>query len=305
MTKSDLLLTSGLFDQLQQLIEEPYRNLIPEKSFCLARQNPVLIDVSPAKTLSITTTGNICSQNCAHCNGHYLKGMRNLSELNSEKLSACSSILISGGSDSMGAVNIAEHMQTILDFPADKILNIHPGFQPAENILPLKQRNALISFDLPGCREVIKDVYRLPYSPQDYQMLFKSYRDHFKTVPHITVGLNYGKDSGECQTVDFLAKENVEEAVFIIFRPTPGTDMEKCCVPEISHVMRVLKYAMEKLHGKITLGCMRPAGKYRQQLDILAWLNGVEKIVHPDHSLTGILQECSVKITEVKNCCAI
>jgi len=306
MTKSDLHFSSSeIFEKLQLLIDEPNKNLVPEKSVFFSRTSCSLQCVSPARTLSISTTGALCKQNCAHCNGHYLKGMQNLSQVDWQRLSSYSSILISGGGDSRGAVSIFEHIPRILDIPEDKILNVHPGFQPVENLIPLKQRKTVISFDLPGCEEVIKEIYRLPYSPEDYQKLFKDYRYQFKTVPHVTIGLNNGKDSGEFDTIDFLAEENVEETVFIVFRPTPGTEMSDCCPPEISHVIRILKYAMNKLQGKITLGCMRPAGNYRRQLDALAWLNGVEKIVHPDHSLTGILRAGSVKIDEIKNCCAI
>lgn len=294
-----------LFDQLSALIEEPNRHLMPAKEGFTGRKSFVLKKVRPAETLSLSTTGTSCQQNCAHCNGHYLRGMQSLPSLSSEKLSAYSSILVSGGSNLEGAVNIAEHFDSIMQLPKDKTLNVHPGFQPAANFLPLKERNPVISFDLPGNSNVIREVYRLPYEPGDYQRLFKDYRAHFKTVPHITIGLNRGEYSGERETIDFLAGEKVEEVVFIVFRPTPGTEMADCPTPSLSHIVDILSYAGSQISGEITLGCMRPAGPLRRQTDILAWLTGVEKIVHPDHLFASILEANFVKIIETKNCCAI
>ncbi|MBC2723618.1 MAG: radical SAM protein, partial [Desulfosporosinus sp.] len=55
----------------------------------------------PTKTESVSLTGTACSLNCAHCGGHYLKGMTDIEglELTSQLTHelSFSSALISGG----------------------------------------------------------------------------------------------------------------------------------------------------------------------------------------------------------------
>lgn len=57
----------------------------------------------PNKTLAVTTTGNDCSLKCAHCNGHYLKNMTDINEIDEKiKHRNIDSFLISGGALLMG-----------------------------------------------------------------------------------------------------------------------------------------------------------------------------------------------------------
>ncbi|EKD83708.1 MAG: hypothetical protein ACD_39C00506G0001, partial [uncultured bacterium] len=174
-----------------------------------------------------------------------------------------------------------------------------------EPLLPLKKRKPVVSFDLPGNDAVIRDVFKLPYSAIDFQNLFTSYSKHFDTVPHICIGLNRGGNSGEEHSLDFLSGLPLKQAVFIIFRPTPGTEFAAASPPEAERVVELIKYAGAKLTCELLLGCMRPAGQYRSQIDILAWMHGIRKIVQPDHGLLNALKHHGVKINEYSNCCAL
>ena len=293
-----------LYAELLSALPAQLRDLAP----ALSRFNETssyLDRIRPAKTLSVSLTDHECQQKCAHCSAHYLKGMQMLSRLKPDSFSEYDAVLISGGSSKAGAVPIAEHINEILKLPESLQINLHPGFQPVEPLLPLTGRKPIVSFDLPGSDTVIKDVFKLPYSTKDFQELFVSYSQHFVTVPHICIGLNRGKNSGEESTIDFLAELQLKQAVFIIFRPTPGTEFADESPPEPARVIEVLKYARMKLNCELLLGCMRPAGKYRSQIDILAWLHGIRKIVQPDHGLLTTLKSHGIKINEYANCCAL
>ncbi|MBU1108223.1 MAG: hypothetical protein KKB51_16240 [Candidatus Riflebacteria bacterium] len=294
-----------LYSELISAIPLDQQILAPEYATFLERKNLFLDRISPSKTLSVSVTDHECQQKCAHCNGHYLNGMQSFTTIEKEKLRYYDAILISGGSTQAGSVPISKHFDAIMALPESLRINLHPGFQPVENLLPLKQRNPIISFDLPGSDTVIKDVFKLPYSSKDFRELFVSYSKHFETVPHICIGLNRGQNSDEESTIDFLAGLPLKQAVFIIFRPTPGTEFADAQPPESARVVDLLKYAKAKLNCELLLGCMRPAGKYRSQIDILAWLHGVNKIVQPDHTLLKILKTHGIKINDYSNCCAL
>jgi len=296
---------SNLYDELISALSPQVRNLVPESSEFAVTQNCYLDRVCPAKTLSVSLTDRACEQNCAHCNGHYLKGMQMLSKLSGLTLSEYEAVLISGGSNKDGSVPVSEHIDTILELPEHLQINLHPGYQPVEPLLPLKKRNPVVSLDLPGSDEVIKNIFKLPYGAEDYRKLFISYARHFDTIPHICIGIAADSKSGEESTLDFLAGQHLKQAVFIIFRPTPGTELAEASAPELSRVCEVFRYARNSLRCRQMLGCMRPAGTYRRDVDILAWLHGIRKIVQPHHDLVKILERNGVTVNEYKNCCAL
>ncbi|HAE40783.1 MAG TPA: radical SAM protein [Candidatus Riflebacteria bacterium] len=293
-----------LYAELVSALPAQLRNLAPDFSSFKAK-TAYLDRIKPAKTLSVSLTDHECQQKCAHCHGHYLKGMQMLSQLRTDSLSNYEAVLISGGSSKTGSVPIVEHIDKILKLPERLQVNLHTGFQPVEPLLPLKSIKPIVSFDLPGSDAVIRDVFKLPYSVQDFRELFINYAKHFETVPHICIGLSRGQNSGEEGTIDFLAGLQLKQAVFIIFRPTPGTEFSDARPPEPARVTDVLKYAREKLSCELLLGCMRPAGQYRNHIDILAWLHGIRKIVQPDHGLLDKLKKHGITINEYANCCAL
>ncbi len=295
----------SLYTELVSALSPNIHGLAPDfADFCKTAPTE-LYKISPVKTLSISLTGNECEQNCAHCNKHYLKGMQKLTELHNRDLHNYDAVLISGGSSKTGSVPLLAYLDTILNLPEHLKINLHPGFQPVEPLLPLKTRKPVISFDLPANDEVIKNVFKLPYKAIDYQNLFISYTEHFTTVPHICIGLNRIANPGEENTIDFLASQSVKQTVFIIFRPTPGTELANASPPEPARVIELIRYAKKRLSGELLLGCMRPAGTYRCDIDILAWLHGIIKIVQPHHKLLNILKKNGIRIEERQNCCGL
>jgi len=296
---------SQLFNSLVEAISEPFRCLAPEISV-FQQTAPGIEKVMPARTLSISLTDHECQQKCAHCNGHYLKGMQPFSKLDGVNLNSYDAVLISGGSTSSGEVPIRQHVDAILSLPPHLKLNLHTGYQSAASLLPLKQKNPVVSFDLPVCDEVVKEVYGLPYSHDDFRRLYLEYSRHFRTVAHVTLGLApSGKAAEEMATVKFLAESGASEVVFLIFRPTPGTRMCNIAPPAIERVIPVLAEARRLFADRVQIGCMRPAGIYRRNFDILAWLHGYRRFVMPDHKLVQILEENGVSSVCKNNCCAL
>ena len=55
----------------------------------------------------------------------------------------------------------------------------------------------------------------------------------------------------------------------------------------------------------INLGCMRPRGSYRQELDQIALNCGVNKIVLPSRSAKNKALEMNLKVKESKECCVL
>ncbi len=295
---------SKLFDRLLAELS-PDLQVIGQKAIDSGFPSKRLVRVVPHKTLSVSLSGLSCEQNCAHCNGHYLRGMTDLKKLSQIDLDKYNSLLISGGSDSDGAVSIAEHEDFLCKLPEHLEFNVHPGFQPAERLLFLKKRKTTVSFDLPVSDWVIQRVFRLKHKVEDYRNLLNNYLNHFQTIPHITIGLDPAGRAHEMQSFDFLSHQAIEKAVIIVFRPTPGTDLQKQPAPMVNKAIEVVAYALRILKCPVGIGCMRPAGIYRREFDILAWLHGCESFVQPDHCLLEILEEFHIDISKKHDCCCL
>ncbi len=295
-----------LYKSLVGALPEVLRGLAPTSEEFTGSKSFFLDRVAPLRTLSISLTDANCQQNCAHCNAHYLKGMQPFSKLHAVDLNNYDAALISGGSTSEGEVPLKDHLQGILDLPQHLRLNLHAGYQSPDALLPLMDRKPVVSFDLPTSDAVIKNVYGLKYSRDDFRQKFLQYCRHFQTVAHITFGLSPEDfPSGEEDTIRFLAANKATEVVILLFRPTPGTRMAEVEPPNLEKVVSLLKQANSSLVCPVLIGCMRPAGIYRRNFDILAWMLGCRRFVMPDHHLLKILEEHRVTINQQHNCCAL
>jgi uncharacterized radical SAM superfamily protein len=185
-------------------------------------------------------------------------------------------------------------------------LNWHVGLideDTAEVIAPLAD---VISFELVGDEETIAEVYGLAASVEDYLATYGMLRRHTRVVPHITVGLRGGALSGEYRVLDALGEEDVEELVVLIFRPTRGTRYGGCSPPSLGEVSEFLARARATLPGAtISLGCMRPGGAYRTELDIRALLVGVDGIVQPSPVAADLAKELGLTVARREECCAL
>lgn len=259
----------------------------------------------PSKTLPVSVSGASCKMNCSHCGGHYLEGMTPLKSLSPALLKGRKSVLVSGGSDSSGIVPVGAHVPDIRLLAPDLRVNLHVGLQNAAPLMHLKSPQVTISFDLIGDDETIREVFGLDRMVADYQDAYLDLCRHFAVIPHITLGLRGGRISGEARAIDFLAHHPPRALTFLVFRPTPGTRYADCSPPPIEEVIGLIAKAARDLACPIHLGCMRPSGTYRSELDPLAWLAGARTIVSPDRRFVAGLEKAGVPIEQIDECCSL
>lgn len=261
----------------------------------------------PAKTKAISVTGNRCSLNCAHCNGHYLKNMVPIEDWSNKVAKDTTSYLISGGCDQQGKVPVFRYLPQLKEIKASKRkTNLHVGLVDVHEIMQLGQVADVISFDFIGDNETIKEVYHLDKTVEDYIRVYTGLRKIVKVLPHICIGLRGGRISGEYRALKILQELGVEGLVFIVFVPTSGTPYAEQQPPELEQVVRVLCKAREYFPTMpIHLGCMRPTGKYRAQLDQMALRCGVNKIVQPTPKALMLAEELGLVIKWGEECCVL
>ena len=262
--------------------------------------------VSPRLTLPVSITGEKCALNCAHCGGHYLKGMTGMEEALGRRGGGYKSFLVSGGCNPEGRVPHRERWTELEALALRGALNIHPGLVTAEDAAAIGNTARAVSFDFVVDAAVIKEVYGLKASPEDYLRAYRYLRRHCRVVPHICIGIMGGRIKGEYRTLQILRREGAEAISFIVFRPTPGTAFAEAAAPPPDEVAQVLAEARLLFpRAPLYLGCMRPGGRHREQLDCLALSIGINKIVQPAAAARRLAVQMGLEIIFGEECCAL
>ena len=257
----------------------------------------------PVDTALISLSGDQCALDCAHCGGIYLRHMRPIWEVHDLDAPSC---LVSGGCDPAGRVAVTAHLDRIAAIRVGRRMNWHVGFIGRDEIEEIAPYVDLVSFDFVGDAETAREVYGLEKSPQDYIDTFRLLREYVRVVPHLTIGLRGGQVSGEYEALRLLAQLDVERLVLLVLIPTPGTryaDRQPPTVAEVTDLMAEARLTFPRV--PINLGCMRPHGPYRSQLDVMAVRCGLNRIVSPARDAVRLADELGLATSRTRECCAL
>jgi len=263
----------------------------------------------PTKTLPVSLTGRWCALNCAHCGGHYLQHMRPIWSVaprdGDVRADGATSCLISGGCDRRGRVPVTSHLDEVARLRQGRRLNWHVGLIGEQDIRTIAPLVDVISFDLVGDAETVREVYGLDLTLLDYVKTLEMLRRYVPVVPHITIGLRGGRLSGERAALAALSKQQIEALVFIILIPTKGTAFAQCAPPALSKVAELWAEARALLpKTRLYLGCMRPYGAYRRAVDELAVRAGLDGIVNPSRGAVRVAAAMELQAEWRDECCA-
>jgi len=264
----------------------------------------------PTLTESISLTGKSCALNCAHCGGHYLKGMSTVSEIQAQRSLnpnyAFRSALISGGCTLDGKVPFTQQLDFLHKLKKEVRLNFHVGLLDGEEILMLKDLANVVSFDFVADPETIQEVYGLKQGLRDYSRVYQALREVVPVMPHLTLGLRGGQWGGEEKALDALEELGLDGLIFNVFIPTPGTRYAQRLPLPVEEVIRFLAGARIRFPDiPLGLGCMRPKGRYRQSLDEAAVALGLNRLVMPTPGARRLAGELGLRVLKGEECCAL
>ena len=262
--------------------------------------------VSPRMTLPVSVTGSACALNCAHCGGHYLRGMAGLEEALGRRGEKAKSFLVSGGYTAGGRVPLRESWAELKKLAQRGPLNLHTGLAAPEDAPALGDMARVISFDFVVDRAVINGVYGLRADPEDYLRSYRHLRRYCRVVPHLCIGIMGGRIGSEFRALEILRREGAEAISFIVLRPTPGTAFAGVSPPSPKEIAAVLTRARALFpRTPLHLGCMRPGGRHREKLDCLALKAGIDKIVQPTAPARALAAEMGLQVFWGEECCAL
>jgi len=247
---------------------------------------------------------------CDHCQGRHLYWMRELSdphqllaEAASLKEGGGTGMLISGGCDSEGRINIGPYVDAIRKAREDYglFMNVHAGKVSKEDAKALARSGAdAFSLDIHQDDDVIKGPLHRPGGKEDYTASLDALLDTgLEVIPHITVGLS---PHDAVRSVEALIGKGIKKVVVLVLIPTPGTPICDLPMPSGDDVLQVVEMLMEQGMEPI-LGCMRPRGNYYLEIECLK--RGVRTIALPSRKTVDWARNNGYEVEDVPLCCAI
>jgi uncharacterized radical SAM superfamily protein len=265
-------------------------------------------------TISVTGTG--CALNCKHCGGKVLETMYpattpeklfNLcAQLKSKGALGC---LISGGCLPDGSVPLEKFVDAIGRVKRELGLTVFVHTGIIDFGMAKKLENAGIDaalIDIIGSDETIREIYNLNVTVEDYENSLRALHDvGVVFVPHVIVGLHYGKLKGEFHALKMISKYKPSALVIIAFMPIYETEMETVVPPKPAEIVKTITAARLMFpQTPLVLGCMRPKGKHREETDILAIKAGVDAIAFPSEEAINFAQNQGYEVSFSPFCCS-
>lgn len=265
---------------------------------------------------AISLTGNSCALNCDHCRRKILEGMISAPEPHVLK-EVCQrldeegslGILLSGGSDDQGALpwnKFLEAIEWIKQHTSLKI-SIHTGLVDHETARGFKNVGVdEVLIDVVGSEETMRQVYHFPGGLKAMvSSLDALAATQLPLIPHIVVGLHYGKIEGEMHALEMVAKHSISALVIVVLQPMRQTPMENVQPPTPETVARFISAARLRIpQVPFALSCARPLGPHRVETDKLALEAGINRIAMPSEEALEKAREMGLDIEFHKTCCS-
>jgi uncharacterized radical SAM superfamily protein len=273
--------------------------------------------VSPHNFASLSVTGTSCSLKCEHCDGQLLKGME--STVTPESLfERCRQIkdkggegvLISGGSDSEGYVPLERFGESIRRVKSELDLEIvvHTGLvsEKTAQYLAEAQIDAAM-LDIIGDERVSREVYHIENGPKKMRGSLDILESlGIPTVPHVLVGLDYGRLGGELEALEMISQGSPKAVVIIALSPVRKTAMENVEPPSPEDIGKVLTIARLSLKEiPLLLGCARPMGQHKIDTDVFAIESGANGVALVSQEGVDLARNKSLEPVFLDVCCSL
>jgi uncharacterized radical SAM superfamily protein len=185
---------------------------------------------------------------------------------------------------------------------------VHSGLINRETATGLKGAGVdRVLIDVIGDKNTVRQVYHLNQQPDDYlQSMLFCREAGLNIAPHVVIGLHYGQIRGEWRAMEMIKQAEPETIILVILTPACGTAMADIQPPPIEEVAEVMATARVLNPGTpITLGCARPPGQYKRQVEIKAVDCGVNGIAYPDEATVTYAKSKGLKTMFTEECCSL
>ncbi len=270
----------------------------------------------PERFVSISVTGAECALACDHCNSRVLEGMLALKGARLWDLCAelaargARGVLVSGGCDRHGRVPLLRHAPDLrrARLELGLAIRVHPGLADEATAAALGEVDldgAML--DVIGAEDTIRDVYHLGVPVAAYGGALERLERHgVPLIPHIVLGLHYGRMLGEWRALEIVAERKVKLLVLVVLTPLYGTAMGGTAPPPVEVIGEFFQDARRALpETPIALGCARPLGPVKREIDRLAVDAGFSGIAYPAEGIVAYAESRGLRAEFHDACCGV
>ena len=267
--------------------------------------------------LALSVTGTACALQCDHCKTKVLQGMPMVSReeglfdlARRLKTQGTEGILVSGGSSKTGEVPLAVHfedMRRVRDELGLKVI-VHSGVVTPELAAGLAGAGVDgVMLDVIGADETIDQVYHLDLTADDFERSLELLAERdMRILPHIVLGLHYGRFLGEHNALEMIRRYPVSTLILVVLTPLVGTPMAHLEPPPASAVIDFFAHARAAMpETPVNLGCGRPMGEMKITLDQAAVDHGLNGIAYPAEGIVEYARASGLEPELYEYCCSM
>lgn len=266
---------------------------------------------------AFSVTGGACALDCDHCQAKILDPMipattpdmldRRVRDL--VMLQDLQGFLLSGGSNKRNEIKYEKFLPVIeklkRDFPHLRIA-IHTALTDEARAKAMESAGVdTAMMDVIGAEDTIRQVYHLDRTVDDFEATLAALTaTKMEIVPHIVVGLHYGRILGEANALAMCARYPVHSLVLVVVMPFYGRNF---VTPEANNVGRIFLKARETMPvaTHVLLGCARPAGMHKRVVDAYAVMAGLDGIAFPAEGVPQLCEAIGRPYQQQHACCSI
>ena len=267
---------------------------------------------------AVSITGGECALACDHCKAKILEPMipaRTPEALwrvvNDQIAAGAQGMLLTGGSNRSNEVEYDTYYPVVR-----RIKNAFPAFKIAlhtalvDESIAGRMEDAGIDaamMDVIGAQDTISQVYHLKRSVADFERSLECLAaTSMKVVPHIVIGLHYGRLLGEWEALEIVARHQPSALVLVVVMPFYAPAQRPFITPDARQVGQFFMNARRRLPDMpLLLGCARPPGRVKSEIDSYAVMAGLNGIAHPADGVVELAVRLGRDVRVTPACCSI
>jgi len=267
---------------------------------------------------AISITGGDCKLQCDHCKAKVLAPMiaaRTPEDLwravNEQVAAGAAGMLLTGGSNHRDEVEYEPFYPTvrrIKDAFPDLKIAIHTALVDRDAARRMDDSGVDVAMlDVIGAQDTVRQVYHLKRAVADFESSLQFLTEtSLKVVPHIVIGLHYGRLLGEWNALEMVRRHPPAALVLVVIMPFYAPAHRPYAVPDSHDIGRFFIDARVALPDiPLLLGCARPAGLAKQEIDAYAVLAGMNGIAHPADGMVELAARLGRDLRVTPACCSI
>lgn len=267
---------------------------------------------------AVSVTGGDCELLCDHCKAKILEPMipartpEALWRVVSEQAAAgARGMLLTGGSNRRNEVEYGPFYPVLR-----RIKDTIPGFRIAVHTALVDEAAArrmedagidVAMMDVIGSQDTISRVYHLKREVEDFERSLAALAaSAMRVVPHVVIGLHYGRMLGEWRALEMLRRHLPDAVVLVVVMPFYAPQHRPFAVTGSAEAGAFFAEAREALPDiPLLLGCARPPGRVKSEIDAYAVMAGLNGIAHPADGMVELAARLGRNVRVTPACCSM